>query len=154
MGKSSKRPGRPTKKPKAGERVPLGLRVTADIKRKLDGAAEKAGRSQSQEAELRLERSFDHDDIFGGAELRSRAISMAIAFRNGGSNWARNTDIKGDWIADADCYRSAIMAVLEDLIEAMPAGTDNPDKVAVWFEGLKSRLMSNELARQRRKAQS
>lgn len=42
-----------------GERVPLGLRVTADLKRKLDAAAEASGRSQSQEAEFRLENSFN-----------------------------------------------------------------------------------------------
>ena len=54
-----KRIGRPTKKPKPGERVPLGLRVTADMKKRLEKAAIKSGRSISQEAELRLERSLD-----------------------------------------------------------------------------------------------
>ena len=65
MGTKRRRIGRPTKKPKAGERVPLGLRVTAEIKRKLDAAAEDAGRSQSQEAELRLERSFEWEEARG-----------------------------------------------------------------------------------------
>jgi predicted transcriptional regulator len=37
----------------------LGLRVSPDIKRKLDDAAVKSGRSQSQETELRLQQSFD-----------------------------------------------------------------------------------------------
>lgn len=59
MEKKRARMGRPTKPPSPGERVSLGLRVTADIKRKLDEAAEQSGRSQSQEAELRLERSFE-----------------------------------------------------------------------------------------------
>jgi predicted transcriptional regulator len=59
MEKKRPRMGRPTKAPLPGERVSLGLRVTAEIKRKLDEAAEKSGRSQSQEAELRLERSFE-----------------------------------------------------------------------------------------------
>jgi hypothetical protein len=40
-------------------RVSLGLRATTEIKRKLDEAAQKSARSQSQEAELRLERSFE-----------------------------------------------------------------------------------------------
>ena len=54
--------GRPrAQPPKSGERVPLGLRVTANIKRALDRAAERSGRSQSQEAEMRLERSFESD---------------------------------------------------------------------------------------------
>jgi hypothetical protein len=51
--------GRPT----VGERVPLGLRVTPDLKRKLDAAAEQSGRSQSQEAELRLEHTFDRQGL-------------------------------------------------------------------------------------------
>jgi hypothetical protein len=59
MEKKRARMGRPTKAPSPGERVSLGLRVTAEIKRKLDEAGEKSGRSQSQEAEIRLERSFE-----------------------------------------------------------------------------------------------
>jgi hypothetical protein len=54
-----KRIGRPTKPPKEGERVSLGLRVTAAVKRSLEAAAIKNGRSISQEAELRLEHSLD-----------------------------------------------------------------------------------------------
>jgi hypothetical protein len=45
--------------PGPGERVKLGLRVTPQLKQRLDAAAEQNGRSQSQEAEFRLERSFD-----------------------------------------------------------------------------------------------
>lgn len=63
MSKTPARIGRPTKTPKPGERVSLGLRVTADLKRKLDEAAKKSGRSQSQEAELRLERSFEREAL-------------------------------------------------------------------------------------------
>lgn len=46
--------GRPT----VGERVALGLRVTHEMKRKLDAAAERNGRSQSAEAEFRLGHTF------------------------------------------------------------------------------------------------
>jgi hypothetical protein len=48
--------------------VPLGLRVTAEAKRKLEEAAIKSGRSISQEAELRIERSFDDDRLAEIAE--------------------------------------------------------------------------------------
>lgn len=67
MGTKSKRMGRPKKPAKSGERVSLGLRVTAEIKSKLDDAAEKSGRSQSQEAELRLERSFINEKLHADA---------------------------------------------------------------------------------------
>jgi hypothetical protein len=56
--------GRPRQRaPVAGERVSLGLRVTAELKLRLDSAAAAAGRSQSQEAELRLEQSFERQAL-------------------------------------------------------------------------------------------
>jgi hypothetical protein len=50
--------GRPTKPPTAGRKSPLGLRVTPEIKDALDGAAQRNSRTQSQEAELRIEATF------------------------------------------------------------------------------------------------
>ena len=44
-----------------GERAGLSLRVTPVVKKRLERAAEKNGRSLSQEAELRLERSFERE---------------------------------------------------------------------------------------------
>jgi hypothetical protein len=53
----------PKRDPEPGERFQIGVRVTPELKRRLDAAAEQSGRSQSQEAELRLERSFDRTDL-------------------------------------------------------------------------------------------
>jgi len=39
----------------------LGLRVTADLKRKLEAEALKSGRSLSQETEIRVQQSFDEE---------------------------------------------------------------------------------------------
>jgi hypothetical protein len=69
-----------------GERVPLGLRVTPELKRKLDAAAEQTGRSQSQEAELRLEHTFDRQELlpeiltlaYGSKEIAG--IVMTVGF--------------------------------------------------------------------------
>lgn len=56
--------GRPRlNSPQHSDRVPLGLRVSARIKNAIDTAANINGRSQSQEAELRLEQSFRDDFI-------------------------------------------------------------------------------------------
>jgi hypothetical protein len=41
------------------KRVPLSLRVTQEIKCKLDAAAQASGRSQSQQAEFWMERGCD-----------------------------------------------------------------------------------------------
>ena len=59
MPKETKRGvGRPIKKPKRGKRISLGLKVTADTKRRIDLAARASGRTQSQEAEHRIELSY------------------------------------------------------------------------------------------------
>jgi hypothetical protein len=101
--------GRPRKRqPKPGERVSLGLRVTPNLKADLDGAAKVSGRSQSQEAELRLERSFlDQRLMLDALELtygtglagivlllaeimKSAGVSSGIAAtgrREGGEEW-------------------------------------------------------------------
>ena len=55
--------GRPGREPQAGERVHLGIRVTPEMKRRLEEASAGNGRSQSQEAEFRLERSFDRTGL-------------------------------------------------------------------------------------------
>jgi hypothetical protein len=51
-------PGRPRKPGIPGQRSKLGLMVTGEIKDRLDGIARANGRTQSQEAEVRIENSF------------------------------------------------------------------------------------------------
>jgi hypothetical protein len=58
-----KRIGRPVVPGTPGERVPVGFRITAEAKLKLEQAALASGRSLSQEAELRIEQSFERDFI-------------------------------------------------------------------------------------------
>jgi len=67
----------PKRDPEPGERFQLGVRVTAELKRKLDAAAEQSGRSQSQEAELRLEHTFDRQDLL--SEVLTLAYGKEIA---------------------------------------------------------------------------
>ena len=86
---TQKRAGRPKRQPNPGERVPLGLRVTPELKTRLDDAANQSGRSQSQEAELRLEQSFRQDEDFGGPEIANIARLVAAAFLRGGQRGAR-----------------------------------------------------------------
>lgn len=58
------RSGRPRKAPTPGERMSLGLKVSPETKALLDAAASQSGRTQSQEAELRLENSFRDQRLF------------------------------------------------------------------------------------------
>jgi hypothetical protein len=75
MADNPKRVGRPTKPPREGERVPLGFRITPDLKLKLEDAARKSGRSQSQEAEFRLESTFQHDEQLGRLMSKMRDVA-------------------------------------------------------------------------------
>lgn len=62
--KARKFGGRPRqRKPKPGERLHLGLRVSPELKRKLENAAKESTRSLSQEAEFRLEYSFRAEEL-------------------------------------------------------------------------------------------
>jgi hypothetical protein len=86
-----RRIGRPTVPAKAGEKATLTLRVTADIKTRLETAAVQSGRSLSAEAEQRLERSFEHDDIVGRIDTLRAELK---------EQWTRVTgwdDLKGRW---------------------------------------------------------
>jgi hypothetical protein len=58
-----KRVGRPIKEVEEGERAALSLRVRPMIKKKLEQAADLNGRSLSQEAEFRLEHTFDRQSL-------------------------------------------------------------------------------------------
>jgi hypothetical protein len=62
MTTQTPRIGRPFAPTTEGERVTLGVRVSADTKRKLEDEALKTGRSLSQEAELRMLKTFDNED--------------------------------------------------------------------------------------------
>src|SRR5262245_39246458 len=57
------RMGRPLRPAAEGERAPLGLKVPPKLKARLDEAARSNGRTQSMEAEARLELSFDRVDL-------------------------------------------------------------------------------------------
>jgi TraY domain len=66
---TGRKPGtRPRRhKYKEGTRVPLSLRITPDMKTLLDQSSERAGRSQSAEVEIRMERSDVKDGLLPDA---------------------------------------------------------------------------------------
>jgi hypothetical protein len=70
--------GRPTTEAKAAEKTTLSLRVTPRLKQRLDDVGKEESRNLSQEAELRLERSFDNEDAL------DRAMTWAYGEDNAG----------------------------------------------------------------------
>jgi hypothetical protein len=78
------KPGRALKPGTPGEKSLLGVRVTAELKARLDQAAHESGRSQSAEAEARLEKSFDRQgllvevlDIAYGSKITGILLMLA-----------------------------------------------------------------------------
>ena len=138
MTEQKKRMGRPKKPATPGERVSLGLRVTAGVKERLDRAADSSGRSQSQEAEIRLERSFSEEDGFGGPEILDMARLMAHAFNLGGKRGALTKGhprwTPARWMNDPFCYESAIRSAINVLRASMPeSGPDDVRKMLTSF---------------------
>jgi poly-D-alanine transfer protein DltD len=80
MTDEQKKIGRPLKVAEPGTRISLGLKVTAEIKQKLDEAAKQSGRTQSQEAEFRLNRDFWSEAQKGDIEnsRMEEAIERAV----------------------------------------------------------------------------
>ena len=100
MSARTKRIGRPFKPP-SGKRAQLTLLVRADIKREIDKAAQKNGRTQSQEAELRFETKLVYDRTFkamgkSAAEIQAGNLKAA-AVRDGWTLSRRTFDDGKTW---------------------------------------------------------
>jgi hypothetical protein len=111
--------GRPLRPAVPGARVSLGLKVTPEIKTKLDEATRITGRTQSAEAEARLEQSFARDEAFGGAEARQVAMLMAAAFAVAGMRKGKELKAK-DWAHDGGCYVAGFLSVVDALMTHPP----------------------------------
>jgi hypothetical protein len=127
--------GRPPKAPTPGERVSLGLKVTPEIKRRLDDEARKHGRTQSQQAELMIERAFAEEDRLGGAPMLGVAHMLIGAFLNGGQRGAAASGhpewTPAEWLNDPDCYRAAAYAVGFALNLPLPTRAEMSDRGAL-----------------------
>jgi|GEM_PF-3642767 len=98
-----KRTGRPAKKATPGSRVSLGLKVTAQIKDLLDAQAKASGRTQSQEAEMMIERAIQYDRTLTAMKTTLEGIqrgNIETALREAG--W-RSFPVRGGgkaWVSD------------------------------------------------------
>jgi hypothetical protein len=129
MSENRKRTGRPLKPAETGKRVSLGLKVTSDIKQRLDAVAKLSGRTQSQEAEARLERSFRDEqllpqllEIAYGREVAGLLLALGSVMRDAGEHaGVRSTNSFGgaaEWFANPIAYeeaRAAAATVLDAL---------------------------------------
>jgi hypothetical protein len=138
MEGASKRRGRPSRAPEPGERVKLGLRVTPKLKQSLDTAAQNGGRSQSQEAEFRLEQSFDRGDLLSDAltlayspELAGLLLTIAAAIDNAARSASRAApEDARHWSRNAYVFAQTEQAVLEVMKAFRPEGAAVAPSVA------------------------
>ena len=133
--REEKRLGRPPKAPTPGKRVSLGLKVTSEIKQRLDEEARKSGRTQSQQAELMIDRAFAEEAALGGSGVRQMTHLMAAAFVVAGQ---RDAAGKADWIGDPIAYSAGVAGVLDALLIGFPNGENK----ALAVEALVGRLLS------------
>jgi len=133
-----RRIGRPVKEPAPGTRVSLGLKVTPAIKKQLDAAAALTGRTQSQEAELRLENSFrddDHAEFFTeaayGTQVSAFLQLLGAALRDvttQASAMSSGPAQGGDWISDRAAFPS-VEAAIRELVDALRPANALPAEV-------------------------
>ncbi len=90
----------------------LSFRITPELKRLLDAAADQSGRSMSQECELRLEKSFERDRISAGfSHLQAGLDALVVTLRQG--SFARGTSLSKSDLSPIDVAAQAAAAELE-----------------------------------------
>jgi hypothetical protein len=127
--RKEKRLGRPVKAPTPGKRVSLGLKVTAEIKQRIDEEARKSGRTQSQQAELMIERGFEQEqqivDVFGSHEIYGLARTLGVIVdstrRMAGFEPGKANDPDA-WIHHPYAYDQVVKAVTSLLETLRPPG--------------------------------
>jgi TraY domain-containing protein len=150
MQEAQRRTGRPGREPTPGERVGLSLRVTPDTKRRLDAAATEAGRSLSQEAEFRLERSFERQDLvadvlelaygprFAGILVLLAEISHVGRFA--GFVSGKTFEASENWLNDPFAYDQAVTAANLILEGLRPRG--DPRRLLKSRQGARNEILA------------
>jgi hypothetical protein len=133
MPKTAKRIGRPMKAPARGKRVSLGLKVTADIKRRLDAAAQTSGRTQSQEAEYRIELSYQYQRALGDFEqaknqLAEQAKKLREEIEQGHAEAAEAALTRWGWTSVLDLRRGGRVWLPPGRLNLPKSGWVDPDK--------------------------
>lgn len=135
--------GRPRiRKPKKGDKVQMSIRLPPDIRLKLQHATSRNGRSLSNEAEYRIERSFDRESLMlevltlrYGRPLAGLVSIIAETMQHsletfgilGASSEALTPKTQDeDWLLDPYAFGQMMQAVSEVLAHLKPSGSDAP----------------------------
>lgn len=133
-----KQRGRPTKRPKSGDKSTVGLRIPSDLKIQLEEAAASAGRNLSGETEYRLQRSFDNQGLLSevlalayGDHQAAILLMLAEAMKSTGvvtihNNIGVDPDGVPDWTDNPYAFSQVRQAMnrLMDILQ--PEGESTP----------------------------
>ena len=147
MQSPKRKTGRPGREPEPGERVGLSLRVTPEMKRALDAAAESSGRSLSQEAEARLERSFQNEELLPqllqiarGRQLAAVLQIIGYVMKETGNQVgffeAGTLDGAAGWFDNPNALAQAVAAGHEILSALRPAEGAEAKPLPPGFENI------------------
>ena len=155
MKSKRQHPGRPTAPAKPGERATVSLRLTAETKTKLEAAAKTQGRPFSHEAEKRLERSFETQDLLPdvlslvfGPRLAGILIATGLAMRDSGQDAAISNP---SWLDDPTAFDHAIRAGVATLEAFRPNGDIQEKDFVItaqawqWSEEKRLRAVKNQV---------
>jgi hypothetical protein len=134
MKGASSRGGRPKKPVPAGTRTQIGIRVGADVKRLLDAAITESGRTQSQEAELRIDLTFRAQELLDqalemtfGRQLAGLLLTLgrtiSVTGRRGAFEATRSFEEMDRWMANPYAFNQVVEAVNEILTAFRPTGS-------------------------------
>jgi hypothetical protein len=153
------------KAPAPGKRIMLGLRVAPDVKQELDAAATRSGRSQSQEAEIRLVASLQGDVLIRAmtspqvrpvfdylTDLLNLKIDVtpetvdaivegaALIFRAISAGGISEERVRQLWLEDLPRHKNqraadALVAAFNVLTTARLAPPLDPQKMLRWLQG-------------------
>lgn len=135
MATAARRVGRPRTR-EEGPGGYVGFRAPRELKEKLEDAAARNGRSLSTEAQIRLEKSFERQELLAGAlELAYGPRLAGILFLLGktiyevgpisGYESGESPEAVVNWLDDAFAYDQAKMAACTILDAFRPAGDPN-----------------------------
>jgi hypothetical protein len=122
----------------------IGTRVTPDLKQRLEAAAEHNGHSQAQEIELRLQRSFDREEIFTevlkhayGRELAALLLEIGSVMDLTGRLAAFDaTRTLESWTSNTFAYKQAVQGAAHILRKRRPRGPIVPPKPAHFVQSV------------------
>src|SRR5204863_128627 len=117
-----------SQKSEASPRVPLALKVRPELKQRLDSAARESGRTQSQEAELRLEQSIRDGALLPellrlkyGSQLAGTLLALGEAMQVAGQQSHSQIARAKSWMEVPHAYDEAARAAHELLEMRRPA---------------------------------